>query len=152
MKINTYYDTILKKLKEFFPEKTLIPYAYDLSDKNNHLFLENGYGVSIGGQRFEQLDFCRLTLVRTIDVILTREVVRLDSDTQIIHEETKKMLNDVYKVQSEFYSYSELDIPDKILKVDVLGSTEIEEVLGDKAKFLAIRVNFDFWIDEFIKE
>lgn len=152
MKISNAYDAILSKLKALFPSKKLIPYSYDLENANNWMFLDDGYGIAIGSESFEQLDFCRLTTQREISIILTRDVWRTSGDVEIIHEEIKKLLEDASTVQQEFYSYSELEKPEDILKIDVLGSGEIEEVVGDKTRFLSIRINFGFWFNQFIKE
>lgn len=152
-KISGTYDAILTSLSSLFPNKTKIPYPYDLSEKNNHRFLDNGYGLIAGSQSFDETsDFCRLQTIRNFSVVISREVYRTDSDTTILDASVKSLLEDIYSVQSEFYSYSELDSPENILNVIPTGATELEEIVVGKSRFLAMTASFDFYVEEFIKE
>lgn len=152
-KISGTYDAIITSLASLFPNKTKIPYPYDLSEKNNHRFLDDGYGLIAGPQSFvEDSDFCRLQTIRSFSVVVTREVYRTDSDTTILDTNIKALLEDIYSVQSEFYSYTELNSPENILNVIPSGATELEEIVVGKSRFLAMTASFDFYVEEFIKE
>lgn len=146
-KISTVYDAILVELASIFPNKTRIPYPYSLPD-NNARFLIDGYGLSIGSSSFEQFEFCNFMNSREVTVVVTREVFRTDSDSAVIDDITKALLEDIYDVQKLFYSYNELNVPNDIAKVDIGSVSAVEEVISGKQSFLSMTASFQFFIVE----
>jgi hypothetical protein len=146
-KITSVYNAIITELANLFPNKTRIPYAYSLPD-NNLRFLSDGYGMTIGSSSFEQFEFCDFMNVRDVNVVLTKEVFRTDSDSDVIDDITRTLLEDIYEVQKLFYSYNELGVPNDIAKVDIGSVSAIEEVLSGKQSFLSMTATFQFYIIE----
>lgn len=146
-KISTVYDAILSELETLYSDKTRIPYSYSLTD-NNARFLINGYGLTVGASSFQELEFCSFMNSRELNVILTKEVFRTDSDVDVIDGITKALLEDVYKVQKLFYSYNELGVEASIAKVDLGGVSSVEEVNSGKQSFLSMTASFNFYILE----
>lgn len=146
-KISTVYDALLVELASLFPDKTRIPYAYSLPD-NNARFLIDGYGLTIGSSTFEPFEFCDFMNIRDVSVVFTKEVFRTDSDSAIIDDISKSLLENVYEVQKLFYSYNELNVPNDIAKVDIGSVSAIEEVLAGKQSFLSMTATFNFYIIE----
>ena len=150
-KITTIYDKLVEVLTEMYPDRQRIPYAYSLPD-NNKLFYQNGWGLKIGDSSPENIDFCTFTNNRQISVVLTRELTRLQSDSDAVDETVKAMLEDVYDIQKRFYAYDELDIETAIAKVDLGSVVGPTELLTDKQSFLTIEINFNFFIREELGE
>jgi hypothetical protein len=146
-KVSTIYDALLTELESLFPDKTRIPYAYSLPD-NNARFLSDGYGLIIGSSSFEPFEFCDFMNIRDVSVVFTKEVFRTDSNSDVIDDITKLLLENVYEVQKLFYSYNELNVPNDIAKVDIGSVSGIEEVLTGKQSFLSMNATFQFYIIE----
>lgn len=146
-KISTITDTILLKLAELFPNRTRIPNSYSLVD-NNKRFLSDGYGLRVGSAEFNEFEFCNFVVNRTFTVVFTREMFRLDSDTDATDAIVKELLESVYSVQSLFYSYNELGIEESILKVDIGSVSGIETFYNEKQNFLSMTCDFQFQIKE----
>ena len=149
-KITNIYDTILKQLNLLFPNKTRVPNAYSLVDNNKNL-LRDGYGLIIGDANYEEHEFCTFVVNRTITVVFTREMFRVDSATKESDDIIKSLLESVYQVQDVFYSYNELGIEEKILKIDIGSVSGIESFMNEKQNFLSMSASFQFFIQEEIK-
>jgi hypothetical protein len=148
-KVTTIYNQILCELKDKFQDKFRIPNPYSLEDNNSN-FLVNGYGVKIGSAPFEEFEFCSFVTNRSIDVVFTQEMMKVDSDTDVYDDVALKLLEDVYEVQKLFYSYNELGILEDVLKVDIVDSSEISSFKADKMNFLTMTANFNFSIRELL--
>jgi hypothetical protein len=145
--VTEIYNQIVLKLEEEFPTMTRIPYAYSLPDNNSN-FLKNGFGLIIGSANFTEFEFCNRVSEREISVVFSKEVFRTDSDVVKIDDIVKELLENVNTVQGLFYSYEELGIEDKILKVDIGSVSGMEEVLANSSKFLTMTASFSFQIKE----
>lgn len=147
-KISAIYDRIPVVLTELFPDKTRIPYAYDISEKNNHRFLNDGYAFIIGDAVFEDTDFCSFLVARTVDIAFTKSLYRLDSSVEEIDSIVKGMLEDVYTLQKSFYNYNELDIPERIARVRINSVSAPEEIVEDSSRYLQMTASFTFDVYE----
>jgi len=145
--VTDIYNQIVLKLENTFPTMTRIPYSYSLPDNNSN-FLKNGFGLIIGTANFTEFEFCNRVSEREISVVFSKEVFRTDSDVVKIDDIVKELLENVNTVQGLFYSYEELGIEDKILKVDIGSVSGMEEVLANSSKFLTMTASFSFQIRE----
>jgi hypothetical protein len=145
--ISAIYDRIPVVLASLFPNKKRIPYPYEL-DRSNSRAMVDGYGFKIGTASFEELETCGFVVNRSISIVFTKQIFRLDGDVAPIDSILKSLLESVYTVQKSFYNYNELDIPDKIAKVDIGDVTEPIEVFADKETFLSMEASFIFWVYE----
>lgn len=148
-KVTTVYDALVSNLATQFPTLTRIPYPYSLQD-NNARFLQNGYGLKMGSAAFELHEFCNFMVGREVSVVFTKEVFRTDSDEVIVDDIVKALLENVYSVQSLFYSYNELGIEASIAKVDIISVSAVEEVRSGNSAFLSMEASFNFSIKESI--
>lgn len=148
--VTTIYNTILSELAKLYKNKTRIPNAYSLVD-NNKNFLTDGYGLVIGDASYEEFEFCNFVVNRTITVVLTKEMFRVDSATSETDDVSIKLLEDIYELQSLFYSYDELGIQENILKIDIGSVTGVESFFNDKQNFISMSASFQFFIKEGIK-
>jgi hypothetical protein len=146
-KITSVYDALLSELAALYPTKTRIPYPYSLSD-NNARFMIDGYGLVIGDSLFEQFEFCNFMTARTVSVVLTKEVIRTDSNYDVVDDIVKAMLENVYEVQKLFYSYNELGVPNDIAKVEIGSVSGVEEVTSGNSRFVSMTAIFQFSILE----
>lgn len=145
--ISTVVDTIYTKLATLLPSEFRIPNAYSLED-NNRNFLEKGYGVIIGDANYEQFEFCNFMVARTIKVVFTREMFRVDAETTQTDAIVKELLENVVAVQKLFYSYDELGIEANIAKVEIGEVSGVETFVADRQNFLSMTASFSFNILE----
>ena len=150
-KITDVYNRIIVVLDTLFPSKTRIPYPYSIERNNSRLMID-GYGLLVGSSTFEELEWCGFLNSRSIGVVFTRSLFKVDSSTLETDNLIKAMLEDVYTVQESFYNYNELDIPAKIARVDITDVSEPEEVNAENSSFLSMTANFNFFIYEKFKE
>lgn len=145
--VTIVFNAVIEKLGELFPTKTRIPFPYSLTD-NNKNFLSDGYGVLIGSSSYQPHDICTYMTDREISVVFTREVFRTDSDVETIDETVKQLAEDVNSTQALFYAYNELGVDDNIAKIDIVSTSGVEQVQGDKQNFLSMSCSFNFSIKE----
>jgi len=146
-KVSDIYDRIIVVLAALYPNKTRIPYPYAI-ERNNARFMIDGYGFKVGPAVFEELETCGFVNSRTVGIVFTRDVFKLDSSASELDGIIKDMLEDVYTVQKSFYNYNELDIPAKIAKVDIVDVSEPIEIVAEKSSLLSMEATFNFWIYE----
>ena len=145
--ISTIYDRALVVLAALFPSKRRIPYPYVI-ERNNNQLMSDGYGMIIGPASFEEFETCGFLVARSISIVFTRQLYKLDSATSESDTIIKHLLEDVYTVQKSFYNYNELDISPNIARVDIVGVSEPEEVNADKSSYLSMTAEFNFYVYE----
>jgi hypothetical protein len=151
-KISTVYDTLLATVGTLLPSGsgyTRIPNPNNLED-NMIQFMRKGYGLVYSGGNQAEGEICNFVIEHTFTVILTREVVKLDSQTDQLDAVNKALLEDAYKLQNDIYNVDEIGIPNDITQV-LLGSIgSISDVIIGKKYFKSIEVNFDIQVTETI--
>jgi hypothetical protein len=146
-KVSTIYDAVGTQLATLFTSATRIPDPYNL-DSNNDQFLRDGFGVKVGSSEFQEFEYCKWMVSRQISVVFTKEVFRLDSDYSKIDDVSKALLEAVYETQKLFFNYSQLGIEASIMRVDILSSSEVQTVQGEKSAFYSMECSFNFLIQE----
>ena len=149
--ITTIYNRIIEVMDGLFPNKTRVPYPYAM-ERNNNRLMNDGYSVSVGSASFEEFETCRFMVSRSITISFTREMFKLDSSSSEIDQRVLGMMEDIVKVQRAFYNYNELDIPASIARVDIVGTSDPQEINVDKSNFLMMEAEFNFFISELIGE
>jgi len=134
-KISTVYDTLLAELVALFPDKTQIPNAYAIAE-NSEIFLRDGWGISVGASNRQPHEFKTLHRERVFTVLLSREVIRTESNADAWNAEVKALLEDINTLYVRIENVDQLDIPDEI--EDMLSSVEsgVQFVLGEKSDFI----------------
>jgi len=145
--ISTAYDTILSTLVALFPTKTRIRNAIIVTD-NPVTFLRDGWGLRVDDQSLTPSEFCKFETIRVFTLVLTREIVRTDSQYTQIDEANKLLLEDVYTAQKDFYNIDRLGIPHDISRIELAGTSGVAEVTSGKNNFKSIEVYFNVHIRE----
>jgi hypothetical protein len=146
-KISTVYDQVLTELGTLFSGKTRIPNAYSLVD-NNFQFLRDGWGLKIGTSSPAESEFKSFNRSHTFSVVLSREVIRTDSDADPIDVVTKAILEDVYTLERRFMDYDQLSIEADIEIIEQGNNSGIEFFIGDDFSFASIEADFNINIRE----
>lgn len=145
--ITTIYDTTLTRLATIFTGRTKIPNAYSLAD-NNTLFLRDGYGLKVVSSQVEESEFCNYAYSVSFAIVITKEVLRLDSDSNQIDTVSKALLEDLKTLQDNFLAYDQIGINNNIEKIDFNGSSGIEFIVGDKFNFATLEVAINIMVRE----
>ena len=140
-KISTVYDTLLTVLSAIFPEKTRLFYPYSLTDNPEHV-LRDGYGLIKTSTEPVPSELCRFNDAHGFDVVLTREVVRAESQLTPVDEKVKALLEDAFELRERVYRYDELGIATDITNVSLGSVSAVEEFLTGKSKFISVVVSF----------
>lgn len=146
--ITTAYNAIITRLGYLYSSNSSynrLSDAYDLSN-NKDIFLRKGYGVRYDGAFVGQSEFNVFSMEHTFTVVLTRELLKLESQSTPDDDVTLNLIEDVVAVQKDFYHQSELGVSSDIRKVDLGDVSAIEKVNAEKVKFKAIAVSFNFLI------
>lgn len=146
-KITTVYNRLIELLGVTYSEKTRIPNPYSLSDNDSN-FMKDGFGLKIGESNPIVLDFCTFTNERTISVVFSKELIRLESDYSPFDDVGLSLAEEVKEIQNLFYNYTELGIEASIAKVDLGTVSAPTEIVTGNYKFLTMEVNFIFTIVE----
>lgn len=145
--ITTVYNQTLSVLATIFSEKTRIFDAYDLPSNPEHV-LRDGYGIRIGSTSFGSSEVCSFRDDHGITIVLTREVIRTDSQTTPVDDQVKALLEDAFEVRERFYRYDKLGLTSALENVTLGGVSAVETFIGGSNKFFTVAVDFVFQIRE----
>lgn len=146
-KISDVYDQLLIKMAELFPNKKRIPYPKAI-ERNDDNFLKNSWGIWIGAVRIEQIDFCRHHFSREVEIILSKEVLRLEHDTANLDNAIKGLLEDSLLITKEFDRPEQIGIADKIQKIELISNNGIDEVFTETSIYMYTSIIFEITISE----
>jgi len=146
-KISNVYDDILTELGTVFPNKLRIPNAYSLPD-NPVQFLRDAYGLRVDPATPAQRDFCNFSRFRNFTVMLTREVITTEIQTDPIDTAVKAMLDDLYTLQKEFLGADQFGSSANIDIVNVGGFTGVEYFNFEKTNFITSEVAFSIQVSD----
>ncbi len=140
-KISTVYDQVLTELNTLFSTKTRIPNAYSLIDNNDN-FLRDGWGLVLGSSSPAPSEFKSFNREFTFTVVLSREVIRLDSDSATIDTVSKALLEDAYTMERRFMDYDQLSIEADIEIIRQGNNSGVEFFIGDNFSFASLEADF----------
>lgn len=147
-KVSTIIDAVDTRLDSLFSaSKIKIPNPYSLED-NNEMFLREGYGFKIGTASVEASEFCNYAYSLNFIVVITKEVLKLDSDNAVYKTASKALLEDLKTLQDNMLGYSQLNQGDSIELIRFEGSDGIEFIKNDKSNFIFLEASFSFVIRE----
>lgn len=146
-KITTVYDELLTVLSTIFPEKTRIFHAYSLEDNPEHN-LRDGYGLIKGSTDRVESEFKSFTDSHGFEVILTREVLRLESDVDPIDDVHRALIEDAFELRERIYRYDKLGLQTEIENTEILTVSGVSLFLANKSKFVSISIAFNILINE----
>lgn len=149
-KFSTVYDQLRTELATIFPNKTEIPIPESLTQNDDNL-LRDGYGLIVGPSTQGIIDtFKDTSTIHSFDIVLTRELIRLEHDTERKHTETKNLIEDLIGLRVSFLNFDQLTIEASIQKIDYNGMSEISFVNSDKFDIISASINFNIEITETI--
>jgi hypothetical protein len=130
-----------------FPTKTRIPNSYDLSS-NGNVFLRDSWGLKVSSSTSFEMEFNTYANDREFSVVLTKEVIKTDTQTDQIDTVSKSLLEDVNTLQKELINSYQLGIYSSIQLITLGSTTGITEVFATLEKFLSIEVSFNIKLSE----
>ncbi len=141
-KVSTIYDQLKDTiLPALLPNHTRIPNAYSLPDNDEGL-LRQSWGLRVNTANPSDSEFKAFNVVRTFTVVLTREVVDLESQFDSIDNASKELLEDVVTLQKRLINPDQIAIESDIELIDLGNISGIEFVQGDKYNFAFIEADF----------
>lgn len=146
-KVTVVYDKLLEVLPVLFPDKTRVPNSDSLDD-NMAQYTRDGWGLRVDAQDFVESEFKDIETGRVFTVILTREIIKTDSQTSQVDTARKAILEDVLTVQKDFFNDDRLGIPESLARVEITGTSSIQELRSGKSNFLFVEVYFNMHIRE----
>lgn len=139
-KVSTVYDGILTKLGTIFPTLTRFPNPYDILD-NPYQFMTAGYSLRYDGQNRLPYEICNRRESQNFTVILTRELLRIETRSDSFDAPTKAILEDAKTFRDAFYARDMIGLAD-VIKLDVTSISALESVSGDKYNLLKMECAF----------
>jgi len=146
--ITTIYDQILVKLDEIYPSPALrIPDAYDLPS-NPEQFLRNGYGLKVGDGTPEESEFKSKTEARTFIIVLSREILKIETDVSPVDVAVKAMLEDINTGQKIFFNVNQIDINASIENIALGRCSEVVYFKSGDSNFISMEYDIIISIQE----
>ncbi|GEM_PF-6064827 len=146
-KITDVYNQLILKTNELFSTKERLHNPYNLLE-NPDLVRKNGWGVGVLEANQETQDFCDMTLSRSFQLVLTRQFISLVGKESGFDAVTVELLEAQQAFCSMVFSYNELQVEDKVDRIDLVNISGIELETGAEKKFLNCSVNFNIVISE----
>ena len=151
-KFSDVYDSLVTRLAVLWPSKSVIPYPYSLSDSPVQ-FLKDGYGIKVGGASNSELTTDYLSSVsHTISIILVREVSGFSSLKTSLVAETKTIYDDIYDLKNALLNLSRVSPMFNGEPVVYDSDSGIEDVIGDKQRFISLESVFTFDLTQEINQ
>lgn len=146
-KITDVYNQLIAQTNTLFLSKERLHNPYVLTENPDGI-RKNAWGIRVNGATKEDLEFCDMSLSRSFDLILTRQFVSLAGDEDGFDSVTIELLEAQQSFAAMVYSYNELQIEDKIDKIDIVDISGITLETGLEKKFLNCIVSFNITISE----
>ena len=140
-KISTIYDAVVTELSTIFSTKTRLPNAYDL-ENNPHNMIRDAYGLRIDSSDLYRPEFRTSGQARQFTILLTREVIRTDTNATLIDTEAKAILEDLNTLILEMEKSDQLLVNSSIDRVSFAGSSGIELFGASRSQFISIEAIF----------
>lgn len=136
--ILTIYDKIVDVIEAQLTSHTRMPNPYS-PDANTYLHLKQGFGMAIGpGIDTQRYVGCLITWEQTYNILLVRQVVTTQNNTDVRETIEKDLLADWDKLRKAFYLDSSLS--GNAIKTTVIGHGGVNFIDTDRLKFLALEL------------
>lgn len=146
-KITTIYNKLLTELASLYPSRTRIFDAYSLLDNPEHI-MRNGYGLTVIDTQILPGEMSSLVQQYALEVVLSTEVVRAESQVATFDTQALALLEDAYALRFRLSEYDRLGLPtdiDAILLSSVSGITRLAVGNG---RFITINIGFTIQVTE----
>jgi hypothetical protein len=134
--INFIHDLMLQAIATALPTYKKLSNPYTTSD-NAEVFLNNGYGVTIGAASQKRVMTGSVGVERYFSFILTKECFATKNDEQRKADAALELANDQLAVMKAF----ELDftLGGKVLKIEYGSDEGVQFVQGQSEKFIELK-------------
>lgn len=146
-KISTAYDRVLEVLEGLYPDKTILFNPYSLPDNSSYI-VRNGYGIRKLETSNALSEQCNYSDFHAFEFVLTREVVRLEPQTEKLDAVVKEMLEDMVLFRKTFFNPNLLNIAGTVEDVTLGTASAIETFIAGKNKFISMSIGFTLRINE----
>lgn len=150
-KITTVYDAFRSTLATLFPNKKDIPNPYSIEDNDQHV-IADAYGLKVSNIVTADIDILKESTVSYVfTVVLARELVRVDSDTDILPTQTKALLEDEVIIRKDFLNADQLNVATSVARIDYVTASGVQFFKkGNKHNFISLEIDFNVDIFETI--
>ena len=131
--VSIIYDQIKVIIDTLFTgvdTKIKLPNPY-LLEENPMGMLKNGWGMTVGPSERPDFEFKSILQAREFNLVLIRELIRMDSDTTIFEDLEKVILEDVAIIQERFEQTNQIGIESNIENITLGSCSGIEFLQGD---------------------
>ena len=146
-KITTVYDELLTILSTIFPEKKRIYNPYSLTDNPQHN-LRDSYGLLKTTTDRVDAEFKGFTDSHGFKVVLTKEVVRMESQTDQVDDVHRELIEDAFELRERIYRYDKLGLTSEVVNTEIGSVSGVEQFYNEKAKFVSISIDFNILVNE----
>ena len=146
-KITTVYDELLTILAAIFPEKKRIFNPYSLTDNPQHN-LRDSYGLLKTTTDRVDAEFKGFTDSHGFKVVLTKEVVRMESQTDQVDDVHRELIEDAFELRERIYRYDKLGLTSEVVNTEIGSVSGVEQFYNEKAKFVSISIDFNILVNE----
>jgi len=142
--ITTSFDLFHAKVSTLLPQGSgyfELSNPYELVD-NSNLFLRKGWGIAIGPGRNTNRELCgKITVERTIRVILTRALEALEQDPTTKNNVIKALMEDAFTILQDFERSYRLDDDEFNCRFESDGG--IQSLAVDNYSYLTLEMIFN---------
>jgi len=146
--VSLAFDAARTAIGTLFPNMTELPNPYSVED-NNQMLLENGWGLKFGASTVSPFEVLKeTTSIIEFVVVLSTQIIRLDSDVEAIHTQMKALFEDEVTLRKDFLNPDQLQAQPNIRKIEWTSTSEPLEIQVSRFNFKYIEVNFSFDLAE----
>ena len=151
-KLSDVFDSLNTRLAALFPNKTIIPYPYSLTDAPTAM-LKDSYGLKVGSGSDSDLSTDYLnTTNRTYSVVLVREVYGFASVETTINAATKAIFDDQYALKNDLLDLMKVSPMFGGEDIDFEGDSGLESLDGEKQRYITLETTFSFELTQEINQ
>ncbi len=133
--IRTRVGTVLSDHKQLFNNRII--------EENDTLFLSKGYAVGLGpGTNSNRLLSCKLSVLRTATITITRAHFGVDMDVDVRNTLEKDLLEDQYLIINDLEK--DPDLESVVASIKYQSDNGIEEVFTAQGHFLMVQSIYEF--------
>jgi len=138
-RISSAYDAMITRIEAVLTSHKRLPNPYAV-DRNKEVYLERGYGLTIGPASGQRNILQKVTVSREFGLILTRKFRARPDDEEAKAEVEKELMEDQMLVIKDFEQNSNLN--DSVTTVSYVSDSGISSVFPDKGQFLVLETTF----------
>ena len=120
----------------------------DTLDDNINSVIRKGYGLRYNGASPSQGELHNFVNNHSFSVILTREVVKLETQVTAYDTAVKELFDDAYTIQRDFMNADQIGEETSIRLIDIGNVSGVTDIFSNNKRFKTIDVNFNILVSE----